>query len=51
VSARARGGGGGGGGGEGLSAHAETASRFGVRGYPTLKLLHKGQVFDFKGKR
>lgn len=29
----------------------EIASRFGVTGYPTLKIFRKGKVFDYNGPR
>lgn len=31
--------------------HKTACSAFGVRGYPTLKFISGGQVYDFKGPR
>lgn len=33
------------------TAQKRTAQRFGVRAFPTLKLLHKGRVHDYNGAR
>lgn len=33
------------------TAEAELASRFGVTGYPTLKIFRKGKAFDYNGPR
>jgi len=31
--------------------HKAACTRFGVRGYPTLKLIANGQIYDYKGAR
>jgi len=31
--------------------HTYTARRFDVRGFPTIKLLHRGNMYDFNGQR
>ena len=33
------------------TVESEIASRFGVTGYPTLKIFRKGKVFDYNGPR
>lgn len=33
------------------TVESEIASRFGVTGYPTLKIFRRGKVFDYNGPR
>ncbi len=33
------------------TAHPNLASRFGVTGYPTLKVFHDGVPYDYEGPR
>lgn len=33
------------------TVETEVATRFGVTGYPTLKIFRKGKVFDYNGPR
>lgn len=31
--------------------HTQTSRRFGIRGFPTIKLLHHGTVIEYTGSR
>lgn len=33
------------------TAHGSVCSKYGVNGYPTIKLFHNGSVYDYKGGR
>ena len=33
------------------TVHKETCGKFGVKGYPTLKVIQNGKYFDYKGAR
>lgn len=34
-----------------VTANRELGVRFDIKGFPTLKFLHKGEVFNFQGRR
>jgi thiol-disulfide isomerase/thioredoxin len=34
-----------------VTENRELGERFGIKGFPTIKFFHGGEVFDYKGKR